>query len=205
VWSQDDNALPAPYLQPISDWFAIAGANSVAYPGKSAQTFSDVSPGTYTLQLSGNNGAAGIAIAEVFEADRTTDRITCFSARAYVGVGESIAIPGFVIRGDAPLRVLVRGVGPALARFGVSDVLADPTMQLVDSSGRVVASNDNWQNQPSASDVANAAAKVGAFALADGSHDAAVLLILNPGAYTALISGTGNSTGVALMEVYEVR
>ncbi len=125
-------------------------------------------------------------------------RLVNLSARAEVGTGEQALIAGFTIRGNLPRRILVRAVGPGLGAFGVAGVLADPKLELM-RDGASVAANDNW-------DVALAptAAGVGAFALANGSRDAALLVTLLPGGYTAQVSGVNQATGVALVEIYEV-
>jgi len=123
------------------------------------------------------------------------------SCRAQVGTGDGVIIPGFVLSGLAARTVLVRAVGPGLAAFGVAGVLADPTITVF-RGDTVVASNDNWQTQTNPQAVATAAVTTGAFALAAGSRDSALVLTLEPGAYTFRIAGVGNATGVALVEVY---
>lgn len=110
-------------------------------------------------------------------------------------------IPGLVISGASPRRVLVRAVGPGLSGFGVTGVLADPVLSVFRGSNEI-ASNDNWQTQNNSQAVATAAVESGAFALAAGSRDSALVLTLEPGAYTCRVSGSGNTTGVALVEVY---
>ncbi len=122
------------------------------------------------------------------------------STRAWVGTGEQVLIGGFVVDGAQPKTLLLRAVGPALAAFGVTNTLADPVMRVYAGSSRV-AENDNWG---SVNEVAAAATQVGAFPFAAGSRDAALLVTLAPGAYTAVVEGVGGSTGVGLVEAYEV-
>ncbi len=124
------------------------------------------------------------------------------SARAFVGTGDSVLVPGLVIGGTASRRVLVRAVGPTLGTFGVSGFLADPTLTVFRGMTNL-ATNDNW-SEPAGSSAATAlaATQAGAFALPAGSRDSALVLTLAPGAYTFQIAGVGNSTGVALVEVY---
>jgi hypothetical protein len=128
-------------------------------------------------------------------------RLANLSTRAQVGTGEAVLIPGFVLAGDAPRRVLVRAIGPGLAAFGVAGALADPTLEVLRGS-QVVAANDNWQSQPAGASAATAAVESGAFPLAAGSRDAALVVSLAPGAYTLRVAGVGGATGVALAEIY---
>ena len=126
------------------------------------------------------------------------------SARTRVGTGSELLITGFVIAGSEPKRLLIRGVGPALAGFGVGGVLADPQLALYrQGSSAVLRQNDDW-GLGGATAPAAAAAQAGAFALPANSRDAALLVVLEPGAYTAQISGAGGGTGVALLELYDV-
>jgi hypothetical protein len=136
-----------------------------------------------------------------------SDRLTNVSGRCVAGPGSDALIEGFVVTG-APIsqeQVLLRADGPALAQFGlVGSLLAQPSLSVFDSSGNLLATNTGWGTAPNPAAIANAAATVGAFPLAAGSADSAILLNLAPGAYTMQISGAGQSTGVALGEVYEV-
>ena len=140
----------------------------------------------------------------------TTGRLVNLSVRTNAGKESNPLIVGFVVAGAATRSLLVCGVGPTLGAFGVAGALADfgvpgalanPRLQVFESSGRLVAENDNWST---ASNAGAVAAAVGAFALGAGSQDGALVLTLPPGAYTAQVSGVGNATGVGLVEVYEV-
>lgn len=121
------------------------------------------------------------------------------ATRAWVGRDEQVLIGGFVISGAQPKRLLVRGAGPALRAFGVADALADPVLRVY-SAGTVLAENDNW----SGATIEAAATSAGAFRFASGSADAATIVTLSPGAYTAVLEGTGAATGSGLMEVYDL-
>ena len=109
-------------------------------------------------------------------------------------------IAGFVLRGDAPKAVMIRAVGPALRGFGVAGVLAAPRLELFRDSTSLLL-NTGWGNS---TDIAAAAARIGAFPLAPNSKDAVLSVSLPPGAYTAVVSGDGGTAGVALVEVYDV-
>ncbi len=115
-------------------------------------------------------------------------------------------IAGIVVSGNVPKRVLVRAVGPTLAGFGVGGSLADPVLTVLSSAGTTLVSSDDWgvpAGGVAPSDVSLAASTVGAFPLVPNSRDAALLITLRPGAYTAQVTGKG-ATGVVLVEVYEV-
>jgi len=128
------------------------------------------------------------------------------SCRASVGTGTGVAIAGFVVTGQPGsfATVLVRAVGPALAQFGLTGVLSQPVLTLLDTSGGQVASNTGWGANPNAADVMAAFASAGAFPLAPGGADSALLITLAPGSYTAVVSGLHGGTGIALIEVYNV-
>jgi hypothetical protein len=166
----------------------------------------ELDPGSYTMLMSGVGDTTGIGLAEIYVLDAANNRgLINLSARAEVGPGERVLIPGFVIGGTQPMQVLIRGVGPELARFGVANPLADPTMEVIDQNTKaVLASNDNWGSAANLAELKAAMTAEGAFSLAEGSADSAVLVTLPPGSYTAVISGKGDATGIALMEVYPI-
>ncbi|MFM9092309.1 MAG: hypothetical protein ACKOUK_11315, partial [Verrucomicrobiota bacterium] len=122
----------------------------------------------------------------------------------FVGTGAALAIAGIAIEGEQPRRFLIRAAGPALRAFGVEDALADPVLQLTSATGQTLFLNDDWGAAATAPELAATATRLGAFALAAGSADAALLVTLLPGNYTTLVSGKGESSGTALIEVYEV-
>jgi len=166
--------------------------------------------GVYSMKVSGGNGATGIALAEIYDASggettAVSPRLVNVSARAPVGTGDGVLIAGFVIAGSASRTVLIRAVGPTLADYGVSGVLADPLLELsqnVDGANVVLASNDNWGGSAAVAAAANA---VGAFGLSSvASKDAAMVVTLPPGVYSAKARGVDGGTGVALVEIYEV-
>ncbi len=128
-------------------------------------------------------------------------RLGNLSTRAQVGTGSNIMITGFVVQDGAPKRVLIRAVGPRLATapFGLVGTLADPQVQLFNSNGVLVLANDNWL----ATDAATMAA-VGAFPLTVNSRDASLVATLSPGAYTAQVSGVNNTSGIAILEIYDI-
>jgi hypothetical protein len=160
-------------------------------------------PGAYTAQVSGLDGQTGIALAEVYQVGSSPAKLINISTRALVGTGSSVEIAGLVVQGSAPTQVLIRAVGPTLSTFNVSGVLAKPTLTIVDSSGNTVATNTGWSTNSNAAAIASETTTVGAFVLPVGSADCALLLTLAPGSYTAIVSGVGGTSGIALVEAYQ--
>lgn len=132
---------------------------------------------------------------------RVTTRLLNISTRTGKENGQDVLIAGFVVSGQDPQRLLVRAAGPALVGFGVTGTLEDPVLNLYNSSAVLLAANDNWGDSSNVADIRTVSAQVGAFEFASGSADAAILITLDPGVYTAQVKG-GN--GVSLVEVYAV-
>ncbi len=150
-------------------------------------------------------GGSGVALLELYDAasGAAGPAIVNASTRAFVGTGDQVLIPGFVVSGTGTVKLLVRAVGPTLSGFGVTGALADPQLTLFQGT-TVIATNDNWGSAANANEIATAAAQVGAFTLAGASRDAALLVNLPAGNYTATVSGIGVTTGTALVEIYLV-
>lgn len=168
--------------------------------------------GSYTAQVSGLNATTGVALLEVYEVSPspTTARLINLSTRGLVGTGNAIMIPGISIApGESNRILLIRAAGPALTALGVQGALLDPTMIVKDSSGAIVASNDNWEapvgaNAKSSAALSAAFTQTGAFPFGSSSLDAALIGSFPPGAYTVLVSGNSGETGVSLVEVYDM-
>jgi hypothetical protein len=146
--------------------------------------------------------AAASGAAAFLAAPSATAQLINTSVRVRVGTGADILITGFVV-GATPKTFLFRAVGPGLNAFGVPGTLSDPVLNLY-SGSTVIQSNDDWGSSSSATAISQAAAAAGAFALANGSLDSALIATLQPGSYTVQISGFGGGTGVALFEAYEI-
>jgi len=183
--------------------FSAVGAFPLDAAAKDSALLESIAGGR-TARVEGAGGATGVALVELYAAAGGNGRLVNVSARSEVGTGDNILIAGFNIGGTTPRRLLIRAVGPTLGVFGVGGVLADPVLVVRDSRGVEVAANDNWSTANNAADLAAAAAGAGGFALAAGSKDAVIAATLPPGGYTASISGAANTTGVALVEVYEL-
>ncbi len=180
------------------------GAFAWTAGSRDAAVVTTLGAGSYSAPVTGPDGATGVALVEVYDgAGGASPAIVNASTRAFVGTGGNVLIPAFVVGGTGNLRLLVRAVGPTLGGFGVADALADPTITLFAGSS-ALATNDNWSASAVAGEIAAAATAAGAFALPTGSRDAALLVTLAPGSYTAVISGVGNTTGTALVELYVV-
>ncbi len=202
VLLSNDNWESAQAAEKVATAAAVGGF-ALPAGGRDAAVLPTLGAGAYTAQVSGVGGTTGIALLELYDAaGGSTARLVNASARTQVGIGANQLIAGFTIVGTAAKTVLVRAVGPTLAGFGVAGALADPTLTVLSNRGPL-ATNDNW-SADSGSAVAQTANAVGAFALPSGSRDAALLLTLAPGSYTAQIAGVRDTTGVALVEIYEV-
>ena len=186
--------------------FVSTGAFPLEIGSKDAAFYSVLDPGSYTVVLSGKSGESGTALIEVYDYDNAASRLLNLSTRALLTPTAPV-IAGFAARGLVPKRVLLRAIGPGLESFGVTSLLQDPKLTVKDATGATVAYNDNW-SAGSVSEVtaANAAAgaAAGAFPLANGSRDAALVLTVVPGNYTMLAESVGPGTGIVLIEVYEL-
>lgn len=194
-WETGPDALQLPQL--------TRGVGGFALPAGSADSalVINLNASAYTVQVTTPGGRAGIGLAELYELD-ATGRTVNLSTRARVGTDDRVLIGGFVVAGAAHKRMLIRAVGPTLTTFGLGGALADPVLTLYTGS-QVIATNDRWSAGPAAA-VATAGGRVGAFALPPNSEDAALLITVAPGAYTAEVRGKANTEGVALLEIYEI-
>jgi sugar lactone lactonase YvrE len=159
-------------------------------------------PGNYTAIVEGKNAATGIALVEVYDlgtaplGNSASARLGNISTRGFVDTGDNVMIGGFIIQRLAT-RVVVRAIGPSLSSVGISGALADPTLQLKSANGVTLLANDDWQDDPVQ------AAEIQQRTLAPGdTRESALVTTLPPGQFTAIVSGKGGATGVALVEVY---
>jgi len=187
----------------LSSIFTQVGAFPLSATSNDAVLNQSLSSGTYSAIVTGANSSTGAAMVEIYDADPTgaTSRLVNISARGMVGTGSSIMTGGFVISGNSTETVLIRAVGPTLSTYGVTGVLAQPTLTVYNASGTSVATNTIWGG---GSTLSSAMTQVGAFALPATSADSAVLVTLPAGAYTVQVSGVNGTTGNALVEIYEV-
>ena len=156
----------------------------------------DLAPGAYTAVVRGSGDGTGLGLAEIYDLSQFEPvAVSNLSTRGYVQTGASVLIGGFIVGGSVPSDVVVRALGPSLAQAGVSDVLADPTLDLRDSNGALVASNDNWADTEQAEIAATGLAPTDA-------REAAIRRTLAPGRYTATMAGKNGIIGIGLIELY---
>lgn len=156
----------------------------------------------YTVIVSGKNGGTGIGLAEVYDIDpAAASKLGNIATRGFVDKGDNAMIGGLIVgpASASSTKVVVRGIGPSLTAAGVNGALQDPTLEIHDSNGTTIASNDDWKSDANASQVqaANLAPK--------DSRESAIYTVLSPAAYTAVLRGKNDTTGVGLVEVYNVQ
>ena len=162
-----------------------------------------LNPGAYTAVISGKNGKTGVGLLEVYDLNTSADsHLANISTRGSVQTKDNVMIGGFSLGGTnmEPARVVVRAIGPSLAQSGISNPLANPTLQLFNSDGLSVGFNDDWQDDP------DQAAQLQALNIAPtASTESGIVTILPPGLYTVVVVGQSGTTGVGLIEVFDVQ
>jgi len=183
----------------LGNSFTTVGAYSFEIGSKDSALVQQLD-GPFTVRV-GGNGDGGTVLVEAYDlSGESSPRLVNVSARNKVGTGSDILIAGFVIKGTIPMRVLIRAVGPTLADFGLTDVLADPKVEVFNSSNSKIFENDNWS-----SSLTSTFSEAGAFLLPSGSKDAALVAEIPPGAYTVQASGADGGVGEAIIEIYELK
>ena len=164
---------------------------------KEASLLVTIPPGEYTAILhAANSSSSGVGLVEVYDIDPISDaRLTNLSARAYVGQGDNVLIGGIVFS-DASDSLLLRASGPSLAARGINDTLSDPTMELFDSDGNLIAQNDNWRDNSNASAIAQSGLAP------NDTRESALLLQPQAGLYTVIVRDTRGTVGVGLVEAF---
>ena len=160
-----------------------------------------IDPGSYTVVVKGVNNATGVAVMEIYDLDPdgSPSRLANLSTRGNVLTGDNVMIGGFIVRGDVPKRMLMRARGPSLFLNGapIAGRLMDPAMELRDANGVLIKGNDNWRTDQQAEIAASSIAPT-------DDHEPAIVWTLAPGSYTTIVNGTNNSTGIALIEMYDL-
>jgi hypothetical protein len=167
----------------------------------------DLPAGNYTAIVRGVNNTTGVALVEVYDLSPETNSILGnVSTRSFVQTGDNVMIGGVIVQGTQPKHVIIRTIGPELTPYGVPNVLANPTFELHDGSGALIASNNNWHTTiiggiitgDQVSDIQNSGYAPTA------ASESAIIANLPPGNYTAIVRGVNNTTGAALVEVYDL-
>jgi N-acetylneuraminic acid mutarotase len=167
----------------------------------------DLQPGNYTAIVRGINNTTGVALVEVYDlSPGASSSLGNISTRSFVQTGEHVMIGGFIVQGTGPKRVIIRAIGPELTQYGITNALPNPTLELHNGTGALIASNDDWQTtilggiitSSQVSDIQNSGRAPTA------ASESAIVADLQPGNYTAIVRGVSNTTGVALVEVYDL-
>ncbi|HKP05045.1 MAG TPA: hypothetical protein VJU77_16965 [Chthoniobacterales bacterium] len=180
--------------------------NSGLAPAKDAESaiIVTLSPNqAYTAVVRGKNGQFGLAVVDAFDLDQAAaSKLANISTRGFVGVDDNVMIAGVIVgpASGGSINVLVRALGPTLTNFGVAGALANPTVDLVNANGIVLRSNDDWKSDPSQMALIQAANLAPQF-----DAESALVQTIPPGAYTAVVRGAGRTTGVGLVEAYNIQ
>jgi hypothetical protein len=162
-----------------------------------AAAVATLAPGAYTVVVSGVNNTSGVALFELYDLDVASSNVANISTRGRVEPGDHVMIGGFIIGGDQPTRVIIRAMGPSLTQSGLTGVLADPILALHDANGSLIFTNDNWRSTQQQQIIDSGLPPT-------DNRESAIIATLQPGNYTAIVSGSGNTSGVALVEVYNL-
>jgi hypothetical protein len=206
-------ALQNPYLElkdatgttiaQNDDWQTGGQYSELAASGKApthpleSALIATVPPGSYTAIIRGVGFGQGVAMIEGYEIGSTGTRFINLSTRGRVGVNDDVMIGGLVVQGDTGKRVIIRALGPSL-NGAVPGALPDPVLELYNSAGQVIASNDNWSDSPQRAEI------IGSGQTPNNGLDSAIVTTLAPGSYTAIVRGVNRTTGVGMVEVYDL-
>ena len=187
--ASNDNWMDAPNKQEIID-------STIPPPNDfESAILMSLDPGLYTAIVRGVNDTTGIALVEAYDLDLGVDSILAnISTRGLVQTGDNVMIGGIIVLGTDAQEVLLRAIGPSLP---VAGALADPTLELHDKDGVIIASNDNWRSDQETDIIATAIPPT-------DDAESAILMTLAPDAYTAIVRGKDNTTGIALAEAYQL-
>jgi hypothetical protein len=183
--------------------------NSNHAPGNAFESaiIADLPPENYTAIVRGVSNTTGVALVEVYDIGNSGNSILGnISTRAFVQTGDNVMIGGFIVAGTESKKVIVRAIGPELTQFGVPDPLANPRLELHNAAGALIGSNDDWRHtiiggvitRNQVADIQNSG-----HAPTDPS-ESAIIADLPPGNYTAIVRGVNDTTGVGLVEVYDL-
>jgi hypothetical protein len=175
--------------------------------GRESAIIADLPPGNYTAILRGVDNMTGVALVEVYDLSPGIDSILAnISSRSFVLGGDNVMIGGFIVQGTQSKKVIIRAIGPELTQYGVPNALGDPTLELHDRTGALIASNDDWQHTI----IGGIITKDQVMDIQNSGHaptaasESAIIATLPPGNYTAIVRGKNIAVGVALVDVYDL-
>lgn len=160
-----------------------------------------LAPAAYTGVLTGKDNTKGIGLIEVYDNGGASDsQLANISTRGFVQGGNDVMIGGFILGGNPNnTRIAVRGIGPSLSQFGLSNVLADPTLELHDANGATLVANDDWTD-----DTASAAQLTANGLALSSPKESGIFITLPAGQFTAILAGKSGGVGIGLVEVYNI-
>ena len=184
-WKQNQQEVQATTIPPTDD--------------RESAIVRTLEPGAYTAILAGKDNTTGVGLVEVYDLDQPGGRLANISSRGFVQTGEDVIIGGFILGPNTTgaTRVVVRAIGPSLT--GVANALQDPVVELRDSNGDLISSNDNWQDAAEKQTIQDAGLAP------THPNEAALIAVETPGDYTAIVRGVNNTTGVGLVELYHLQ
>jgi len=192
-WKENQAEVEATTLPPTND--------------RESAIVATLTPGAYTVILSGKNNGTGVGVVEVYDLDQAADsRLANISTRGFVDTGNNVMIGGLVVSGGVgggSARVILRAIGPSLSASGIQGALQDPDLEVHDASGTTIASNDNWKTRP---DGSSQQGEIEATDLPPTSDlESALVQTLAPGNYTAIVRGVNSTSGIAVVEAYTLQ
>ena len=197
-------------LEYLTELMPRSGATGLMDGSKDSVIVGSFPISGYTALIGPNVGEVdGIVLAEAFDADEdrlnSDVRLFNIATRAEVGVGDDVLIAGFWVVGGEKANLLVRAIGPGLAKDGVQNAISDIELRVVDGAGNTVGASDDWGDSLHRDTLVREMIGAGAIVPDEGSKDAATIVTLDPGGYSVVVSGVGGETGVGLVEVFEIR
>ena len=164
---------------------------------REAALVTSLPPGAYTVVVSDESNNSGVALFDFYDLDPASSQLVNLSTRGRIETQDRVMIGGFIIGGDGPTQVILRAIGPSLTQLGIQDALVDPTLELHNGDGSLIAQNDNWRSDQEQQILDSALAP-------SDDRESAIIATLAPGPYTAIVRGAENSTGIALFEIYRL-
>jgi hypothetical protein len=201
-------SVSGPLLQSNDNWkdtqqTEIESIGLAPNDNREAVIVATLNPGSYTVLLTGKGGTTGVGLVEIYDVSPASNsQLANISTRGLVQGGNDVLIAGYVLgrSNTGNDRIAIRGLGPSLAQFGLSPVLADPTLELHDQNGATLITNDDWATDP-----VSAANLILFNVQPSDPKEAAIFTSLPPGTFTAILTGKNGGTGIGIVEVYNLK